>query len=540
MPFRSFGNTRSQPLFASVSILALVACQATKRDLTQLMPSDANGGASSSGGNASSVAGKTSTVGGATVGGATGNGGTSNGGIANGGAANGGLTSQAGRPNTGGVTGFGGAGGALQPNGGVGGAIAVGGGTSSVGGATVQGGAPSQGGVANIGGVVNLGGAIGIGGVVVAGGAVGLGGVANTGGVINVGGVANTGGVIGVGGVSGCTNPVAEVCNDGIDNDCNGTVDCPIVNGRFPEPGRAASGDDAWAQLAPPVKTLAKVECRSGKPNLVGAKLWQTCDTAQPTALTVYSMGPAEAKLDANNGVTQFDFRFVYADGKVSDPRSVVYYAHNSLWGTTPRNADLLCPVGQPDNRYFEAARPYIAPDTTAGTFADADLRLKNPFIFLRFAPKFAGLNFGAITAPQEIKVLSLRHRFVVDPGRQMLLVTRTYRSTRSPGTSQSPGVCDAAVIADRDTYSYVSGTKTVHQRMHMRSTCDAIVMNRQGTGVCLQTSTTGTIVIPNKNSSKIIGFIKDTLKLPWPESDPMMWEKFFDQTSGSGVYDFF
>ena len=75
---------------------------------------------------------------------------------------------------------------------------------------------------------------------------------------------------------------------------------------------------------------------------------------------------------------------------------------------------------------------------------------------------------------------------------------------------------------------------------MHMRSTCDAIVMNRQGTGVCLQTSTTGTIVIPNKNSSKIIGFIKDTLKLPWPESDPMMWEKFFDQTSGSGVYDFF
>ncbi|HEY5955082.1 MAG TPA: hypothetical protein VIV60_00965, partial [Polyangiaceae bacterium] len=298
-------------------------------------------------------------------------------------------------------------------------------------------------------------------------------GILNQGGIPNVGGLPNAAGALAFAGNSATSAPVCvptgpEQCTDGIDNDCNGFVDCPIVNGRYPEPGRACSGDDAWASLSTPFRSVKRVECRSGGPLAVGAKAWEICDSLNPTALKVYSMGLAEAHLDASNGLTRFEFRFVYDNDRVSDPNFILYYAHNSLWDDAKGTPKLQCPPTQPDAGFFGAAAPYIAAGTTAQPFAEGDLLLKNPFIRLRFAPTYFG-QFEKPAPPQEVKVMSLRHRFVVDPTRKMLLVTRLYQSLRTGG-----GNCKAAVLMDH--VSQV-GTSVDHNRFYL-APCDAIVMN--------------------------------------------------------------
>ncbi len=496
---------RDLTFFGCCGFVLLAACAPKERDLSQLKSSAANSGGSGVGGGASSTAGRGAT--GTTAGGTTTSvqAGTSSVGAA-GSAATGGTPASGGLPAKGGQS--------------------SNGGTLGVAGATtVQGG---SGGVASANGGAS--GAIGTGGVVSAAGTTGVGGAIATGGAIGVGGV-STGGVVGTGGGPACVPTTNEVCNDGIDNDCNGNVDCPVVTGRYPDPTRASAGDDAWAQLAPPAKTIKQVECRSGKPGAAATKPWLVCDTANPTALTVYSMGLAEAKLPVGNGVTQFDFRFVFTDGKVSDPRSIVYYAHNSLWDTTKGTPTRACPVAQPDSRYFDAARPYIAPSsTTIPTFATNDAQLKPPFIFLRFFPAFGGRNFTPTTTPSEIRLLSLRHRFVIDAGKQMLLVTRSYRSTRSAGTpsADTDGSCLAATIQDRDS-EYVTLPAPKHNHVHKKSPCEAIVLNRAGTGVCISNISNVLTAAYYPNSSAIITFL-NVLGIPWPKADPMMWQKFFQR----------
>lgn len=523
-------HARNTMLLGCFGLLVLVACAPKQRDLTQLTQSDADGGKAGAGGQSSHAGSTAAPTGGVstTQAGATSTGMGGSGAVA-GTSISGGQSALAGQPSIGGAVGIGGgaavqggSGGVTSSNGGASGALGIGGATIGIGGVTNTGGA-----VIGVGGVANTGGAVGAGGVPGSGGA-----------IIGVGGVANTGGIVGAGGATSCVPTGVEVCNDGVDNDCNGTIDCPNVAGRFPEPGRAASGDDVWVQLTAPAKLLKQVECRSGKPNLVGSKLWLVCDPTNPKALTVYSMGLAEAKLPENNGVTQFDFRFVYTDGSVSDPRSIVYYAHNSLWDANKGTSSLLCNPVQADSRYFDVARGYIAPDASTPTFAADDAQLKNPFIRLRFYPPRSGNNYAERNVSQEIKVLSLRHRFVIDSGKQMLLVTRQYQSTRS-------GTCEPARIGDRDTdtESVTTGTPPtttiLYHHKHRFSTCHAIVLNRTGTGVCLQVTSNGVVSIPNMNSNKVITFLQ-SIGIPWPKGDPMMWHKLFDDRPSRASLDFF
>ena len=233
-------------------------------------------------------------------------------------------------------------------------------------------------------------------------------------------------------------------------------------------------------------------------------------------------MGAADAQLAANDGVTQFEFRFLYTNGLVSDPASIVYYAHSSLWDTVAGTPALACPSAATDAAYFAKASPELTGAASQPTFATGDVQLKNPFIALKFSPSYMGVSpenvFTATSTPQQVNVLSLRHRFVVDPNRQMLLVTRQYKSRRETGQT-----CRAAIIQVKDKHTNDVGNTPPFKS----NRCDAIVLNKAGSGVCIEV-VAGTPTIRGIHESRIYSLLV-SLGIPWPRVDMTMWQKLFD-----------
>jgi hypothetical protein len=316
---------------------------------------------------------------------------------------------------------------------------------------------------------------------------------------------------------------VANACTDGIDNDCNGTVDCPEINIRFPPPGQASAGDDAMVRLNPPngALTLQRIECRTDKTPNISAKPWTPCDVTNPTNPTIYAMGETAAKLDATNGVEQFEFRYVYGNGTLSDSRAIAFYSHNSLYDGVPKTPKLICAPAAPDDAYFTYAASVFGASPSPERFSASDVQLRNPFIYIKFTPKYFG-TYKSTTTPQEIKIFSLRHRFVLSPDSQLLLVVRQYSSHRSGGVFGGSASCLAGAIMVHDRYHL--GVKDPNR--NFTNHCDAIVFNKSGAGLCLA-GNSGTPKLVAEHSSKIIGYLQ-TLGIAWPRSDPMMWQKFF------------
>ena len=514
-------------LLAAGSLSACTVTQPTFNEQAAIGGSTTVAGDAAAGGGNSNAGGENSTggvpsTGEASTGGGRSSAGNGNAGGANGGTSAGGDQSSGGNSNTGGANSTGGAtstgessadgGQSSAGNSNAGGADSTGG-VPSTRGATVTGGATTQGGSQPIAGTASLGGSV------VTGGATATGGAMATGGATSAGGTVSTSG--GTGGATATCTPTTENCTDGIDNDCNGNIDCPIISGRFPEPGRAAAGDDAWVQLNAPKLAIQAVQCRTGKPSQIATKPWTQCTSSSPTSLTVYSMGAADAQLAANDGVTQFDFRFLYTNGLVSDPTSIVYYAHSSLWDTVAGTSTLACPPLATDTAYFTLASPHLTGATSQPTFATSDAKLKNPFIALQFSPSRIGTgtnNFPLNSTPQQVNVLSLRHRFVLDSNRQMLLVTREYQSRREAGP-----ICRAAIIQVRDTHTNNVPNTPPFKNNH----CDAIVLNKAGSGVCIEV-VAGTPTIRGLHAS-IIHSLLVSLGIPWPDADMTMWQKLFD-----------
>ena len=499
-----------------------------------------NAGGSSNGGE-NTIAGGTANGGVATNGGVSANGGastnggtsTSSGGVSStvGTSAPGGTQATGGRTQTGGSGGTAGA------------SVGVGGASGATGGAPIgTGGSKPVGGASNGGAATSSGGAtVATGGAPVAtgGSPSNSGGASPTGGSFATGGATPTGGNAGTGGNGSCVpNEANEVsCNDNIDNDCDGLTDCPvlpIVGGRFPEPGIAAAGDDVWVRPNAPTTGLVVqgLECRTAKPNKILSTAWAPCITDPGDPARVFSMSGTDAKLATNDGVTQFDFRFHYTVGAYSETRSIVYYAHSSLADDTPMVSKLACKPVKPDTDYFDAATAYLVSSTTQVGFAASEVQLKNPFIKIQFTPPFLfGPQLGgpALTAPQKIDVFSLRHRFVVGPTGQMLLVTRVYQSMRN---------APSCLAASLQTHEFAPNKVRRHPEQY-NNHCDAIVMNKAGSGVCLVVSSGGTISIPDIHSAAMTAILQ-TIGIKWPKAEATMWQKLFDDRAGRNTLQYF
>ncbi len=337
--------------------------------------------------------------------------------------------------------------------------------------------------------------------------------------------------------------------NDGLDNDCNGVVDQPNVFSRFPEFGRASSGDDATVTLTAPKfwDTSYFTECRWGDPDEVGVKPWGNCDTAAPKTLTPHAMPTAAAALATNNGLIEFQFRHRYVSGWVSDYNSIVFYAHNSLWDADPLKSTLLCapPGGKKDADWLKFASGYLvddndndpatpAPATPPPEFGINDVRTFNPFIRIRFEPTnsytFSRANWSWDLKTKGAEMLSLRHRFIVDPSnRKLLLITRYYRSKRSQGS------CDVGTV-QTGTAGTTMSKKAL--RSTYRAHCQVIVLNRHGAGLCLGLDAKGNVinlestVKPNSvlNQKAIVKF----MKMDWTLADPFLAQKLLTRQSPS------
>ncbi len=570
-------------LIVGLSSLSLFACAPPDRSFND-KPEHGVGGAaaggSSTAGGATSTAGK-SNVGGSTNGGVAASGGTSsNGGVVGVGGTltNGGVDTSAGTSSMGGASAAGGAVALGGTSASIGGATNIGG-KSSVGGGSPSGGSQTVGGQAPIGGSASVGGAtIGVGGssnsaggsvavggskptggaggaTLGAGGATistggqplatggtpgATGGVSPTGGVPATGGAKPTGGNAGTGGttVSNCTvTETQEVsCGDGVDNDCDGAIDCPVVGGRYPAPGIAAPGDDVWVRLNAPGASSLKVQsmqCRFGKPAAIASIAWAPCIVDATDTQKVYSMSGADAQLKTNDGVTQFDFRFQYTSGAFSEPRSIVYYAHSSLWDGSPTVSKFACKPIVGDDTLFAAAQAKLVTSSSQAGFAATDVQLKNPFVSIQFTPPFLFghmLGTAPLSTPQKINVMSLRHRFVVDPTRQLLLVARMYQSQRNAPS------CLAASLQTRE---YATGARVRLHPEQYNNHCDAVVLNKFGSGVCLVVSTTGNISIPDIHSGTMTA-IMQTIRIKWPNVEATMWQKLFDDRAGRSTLQYF
>jgi hypothetical protein len=198
-----------------------------------------------------------------------------------------------------------------------------------------------------------------------------------------------------------------------------------------------------------------------------------------------------------------------------------VYYAHSSLWDTVAGTSTLACPPLATDTAYFTLASPHLTGASSQPTFAAGDAKLKNPFITLQFSPSRIGTgpnNWPVNSAPQQVNVLSLRHRFVLDPNRQMLLVTREYKSRR-----EIEQTCRAAIIQIKDNHTNNAPNIPPFKNNH----CDAIVLNKAGSGVCIEV-VAGTPTIRGLHSSTIHSLLV-RLGIPWPDADMTMWQKLFD-----------
>ncbi|TVQ87241.1 MAG: hypothetical protein EA397_18150 [Deltaproteobacteria bacterium] len=178
----------------------------------------------------------------------------------------------------------------------------------------------------------------------------------------------------------------------------------------------------------------------------------------------------------------------VAAGGSVSpEPIAYPYYLHQSLSGAQD------CTLRAEPEAYFDRARILLGTSVTGAFVTDGEaedpgyVQLSNPFVRVNFSlPVRRSLGFridGGTFAPSrpdmisgEVEVLSLRRRFLLSEDGRHLLIYRRYASRRANGD------CTGMSVARR------MGTRSI-----MRA-CEAVVIDRDGVGVCLTTDDVGDV----------------------------------------------
>ena len=316
-------------------------------------------------------------------------------------------------------------------------------------------------------------------------------------------------------GSAGCcsvTGVESDQPNDGKDNDCNGLVDIPILNAAYPIQGLPAAGREVALGFAPSIVAGATLECSTRRQGLT-----PTFGSCPGTGATVNPWDDAASQDPSNDGVWISHVRWRFPTGARSEVFSFKYYLHHSLDGV-PK-----CTSQVSDDAWFAKAAERVA-EPKAGFFRPSnpsDTSLLSPFVRVTYDLPDASairLEFQQKNRAQTVEMWSLRRRFTLSADRRLLLITRNYSSSRS-------GKCWAA--------HFRTHIVQPNGRHFWGYSCDAVVLNRAGVGVCLNGSG-GTPVFAHETHDSYAN------ALGWPKAMKFMWRQLLGERGrGKGtVYD--
>ncbi|HET6150139.1 MAG TPA: hypothetical protein VFH68_21540 [Polyangia bacterium] len=384
----------------------------------------------------------------------------------------------------------------------------------------------------------------GLGGFIVGGlGGTGVGGRTGVGGMSGFGGMTGLGGVTGTGGITvGC--PVGQSLCAGICyatatdrahcgpscSACSAAEVCastcvaaaaPAFTRVPPDP--AGWQDPSGAALLITVRstgyTNAIYECRTGPDASFTAAFpaWATCDgTTAGTGLN-HTPTPNPTTPEGNYR-TEHRYR---ADTYLSPVIAIRYYVHHNL------DKVAFCPSAAlpndgphfTDAAYFMAAQDFAtsfpAAYPVSGTFpapsaipvrSDA-IYLRNPFINIPFTA--VAETIGMYSTPPvgsleawpspgrnyTFNERSLRHAWVMNPGRTMILLKRRYVSPKNSCLQQFRGGHIALSANPRHSF-----------------TCEALVLNTRGNGLCFNALGTSIVQVANEPALQAPGTVAVTL----------------------------
>jgi hypothetical protein len=299
----------------------------------------------------------------------------------------------------------------------------------------------------------------------------------------------------------------ADAPNDGKDNDCDGLVDIPVLMSAFPVQGLPSSADEVRLTFAPEMNPSATLACSTKRPGQTPA--FSPCQLA---GISVKPFDSTQSANALNNGLWITQVRWDFPDGRHSASYTFRYYVHSSLHNVSH------CTPFHMDQQWFNVAAPRLAPPVPGvkDTFKlGLDTFLTSPFIRVKYEVPWSGqTQFMLTDATPSRDMWSLRRRFSLGNMNKYLLIQRNYKSTRST----SPDSCSAAAFKIHDTHS---GTN----KSFRTYTCQAVVLNRAGAGVCLNngaTSAAGPVIVHPSNDPVSNG-------LGWQYANKFMWRQLLE-----------
>jgi hypothetical protein len=260
-----------------------------------------------------------------------------------------------------------------------------------------------------------------------------------------------------------------------------GAPERPEVVAGLPPATGWVDEDGAPIQLAFAPVDGALYECRTGPVAEVSDLDFAPCDGGsgtEPIHVPSPTAGHDEGRYETQARIQK--------DGSTSALTIVPFYAHRSL------DEVASCPPAHSDEDVFAAARALLEP---SGAFAP-DAVLGNPFIEIPFEEVIVtqamlggtpGRWDGIVDYRAEVS--SLRRRFVLDEGRELLLVRRQFESRRARAME--------GVHSCRNGYRF-GGTRGAHPRGAVD--CENLVLNRRGQSVCLISEGTDLVVGPTSD----------------------------------------
>jgi hypothetical protein len=226
------------------------------------------------------------------------------------------------------------------------------------------------------------------------------------------------------------------------------------------------------------------------------------------TGTTVKPFTSVQSANPANNGLWITQVRWDFPDGTHSASYTFRYYVHSSLNGVGH------CTPLHTDAQWFNAANSRLGV-TDAGAFKlGLDTFLLSPFIRVKYQVPTSGQTQFMLTGQTpSLDMWSLRRRFTLNTTNKYLLIQRNYKSTRS-------GSCSAAAFQIHDTHSG-------NMKSFRTYTCQAVVLNRAGVGVCLNNGTAGPVIAYPSNDpvSNAIG---------WQYANKFMWRQLLEKSAGN------